>query len=250
MNKNITWFLTAICIVLIFLIHNKMQESLTIQNYLIETYLHIALALAIVGTTWSCMTNHDVIIERNHRIMLFVVSLGALSAVFYTSNDQMVAKYAAWTILVTSLAITTHIFVKLNIENKTLIKTGLMSFAIVSIFTYLAFVMEPTFFLNWGMPLTYALLGVIVVEVVDRFFIANTSDELITLNKTWNYAIIALFCGFILHDTQKIITNGKIINEMCESKSQLMCADYPAESLAVFLDILNLFQRVTLAIRN
>lgn len=252
MDKKIIWFLTAMCFILILLIYKKTQEPLSIQNYLINTYLYIALAIAMIGSSWVCMSVYEIELVNNgfNNMGLFMVSLGALFTVMFTPNDQMLLKHAAWVTLILTLAITTHIFFKINIENKTLIKTFVTLFGIIGVFTYIAFVMEPTVFLSWGVPLTYALCAVIVTEVTNALFFAKSTDDLLINNNMWNWLVVVLFSGFILFDTQKIITKGTIINELCQSKNQLQCADYPTESLGVVLDALNLFNRITLINRN
>lgn len=243
MNIKI-WSLTAICFVIIFFINKKIQEPLSIENYLLNTYLYIALAIALVGTSWLCMSEYN--ISQYNPFILLMISIASLFTVLFTTNDQLVLKHIAWTTLVLTLAMASHIFFKINLKNDNLIKIFLMLIGIVCTFTYISFVMGPNAFLNLTIPLTLILCMVVVTEVVNAFLFAKNPEDLLLYNNLWNWFIIALFCGFLLIDTQKIITNGIIINNTCLSKNQIRCADYPSESLGVFLDIVNLFQRVSL----
>lgn len=242
------WTLTLICFILIFFIGYKIKQPLTVQNYLINTYLYIALALALVGTSWLCMSEYD--ITQPNPFILLITAIGSLFVVLFTSNDQIITKHIAWTTLILSMAMTSHIFIKINVESNKLLKTFLTLFGIVGLFTYISLVSDTNVFLNMGNNLTMALCVAVIIEIIDLLFFTNESAGSLVRSNMWNWLIIVLFCGFLLYDTKKIVSNGKIVYDMCDSKNQSKCADYPVESLGVFLDILNLFQRISIVNTN
>lgn len=253
MQNKITLFLTIACAIIIFLIYSKMNEPLNVQNYLINTYLYIALAIAMVITSWSFMLDYDIDPLRNFYLFKFIILcillFGSLAVIIFTTNEQLLLKHIAWIILILTTAVMSFLFYKENIKNNTLKKTVFELFAIVGVFTFIAYVYPPDTFLSWGTPLTYGLLAIIAIELINFMFVSNEQNYMDRLTLT-SWIVIALFCGFILYDTQKIVHNGMVITNSCPSKSQLMCADYPTESLGIFLDILNLFERLTIVNRR
>ncbi len=249
MKNKITLFLTIFCALIIFLIYSNINEPLNVQNYIVNTYLYIALAIAIIITSWSFMLDYNIDFLENFTMFKFIVlcilSFGSLSIVVGTNNDNLALKHVAWTVLILTTGVMSFLFYKKNIKNNMLSKTIFELFAIIGVFTFIAYVYPPDTFLNWGAPLTYALMMMIIIEIINIMFFENIDNYMNQLVFT-SWIVIILFCGFLLYDTQKIIKNGIIVTSKCKSKNQLICADYPKESLGIFLDILNLFERLSI----
>ncbi len=221
-----------------------MKEQLNIKNYLINTYLYIALSLAIVAFSWLCMFEYNIDVFKNNEILkillIFIASLITLYYIITTNNNKMVLKNTIWTIFIILISILSFVFFKINIANNTLKKTLIELFVIIIVFTIIAFKMDHTVFLKWEVPLFYSLFAMIIIELVNMIFFKSKY----IFFTSW--IIVILFMGFLLYDTQKIINNGMIITNLCPSKNQFICADYPKESIGIFLDILNLFERITI----
>jgi FtsH-binding integral membrane protein len=244
MKLNITIFLTIVCAIIIFLIYNQIKKPLSVQNYLIGTYLYIALAIAIVVSSWSFMIDYNIEPLKKFDllkiIILCILSFGSLFVILGTNNDQILLKHTSWVVLVLTIAIMSFVFYKENIKNNTMKKVTWQLFGIVCVFSLIAHISPLDTFKNWGKPLTYALLAMIIIEMFDYLITENYNINLTS------WIIIIIFCGFLLYDTQKIISDGIVITNLCQSKNQYLCADYPKESLGVFLDIVNLFQRLSI----
>ena len=83
--------------------------------------------------------------------------------------------------------------------------------------------------LSWVSALTTALLGLIVIRLVD-FLVPFSS----TMHYWLSYIGLLLFSFFMLYDTKKLIVKAK----------QCIRADYVNDSLGVFLNGLNIFMEV------
>jgi FtsH-binding integral membrane protein len=95
-------------------------------------------------------------------------------------------------------------------------------------------------FLSWGGYLFIGLSTLIVFELLDIIFFYQTTG---TRTKLYSMISIALFMGFVLYDTQLLQTRAVEVIKQCGQK--VSCANYPVESLNLFLDTLNLFLNVS-----
>ena len=91
----------------------------------------------------------------------------------------------------------------------------------------------------------FGLLGLIIFETLDLIFADYSSKNI--QKRFWYYSLvgIVLFSGFLVYDTQKKIKEGLLLEKICTH--HLRCADYPTKSLDLFMDILNMFNQLTMA---
>jgi FtsH-binding integral membrane protein len=122
--------------------------------------------------------------------------------------------------------------------------------SIIAVLSYLAYNSPLGVFQSWINPMMYVLSTLIVVELLELIFGDYRSDGFITRTKIYSWIGLLLFSGFLIYDTQKIIIDGNKIVDLCDSGDQMICSDYPAASLGIFLDIVNLFNNLSMINRS
>lgn len=246
MNLDMTYFLALFAIGVIYLITNGMENKLTEKQYVLHTYMYILLGIIISSLTWEILDNYNgdlknEIFSQYKIIAIFIVALLSLFTVILTSKDSYVIKNTAWSIFMICIGITSYISYKINIINGEMQNVLLELIAVVGILSYVAYSQPLGVFNSWGIPLTYILGTVIIIECFDMIFVTHNKTSLITRNRIYGWIAVLLFSGFVLYDTQKIIINAKNTTDSCNSKNQWECADYPSASLGLFLDLINMF---------
>lgn len=238
-----------IIIIIIYFIYLKTKQVLSVKNYLINTYLYISLAISIITLTWLFMSNYEYgSFKTTNNItkifIAFIILLILLYFIIYLGNDKIILKHTIWVVFMLLTAYVTYIFYEVNVNNDTLKKTLIELFIIVISFTFLAIYLPPDIFIKWKKILMYSLIIMIIIEII-IFFVSDKKNFFNKIKMT-SFIIIIIFCGFLLYDTQKIVKNGMTVTNKCISKNQFICADYPKESMGIFLDIVNLFERITI----
>ena len=88
--------------------------------------------------------------------------------------------------------------------------------------------------LKMGPILFWLLLIGIIMETISYTLLKNYDSTF----KMYCYFFIILFTFYLLYDTKKLYVNANLCKEV-------EGADYVKESMGIFLDILNLFARIT-----
>jgi FtsH-binding integral membrane protein len=83
--------------------------------------------------------------------------------------------------------------------------------------------------------LIVALFVLVVVELSHLFFYPESYH---TWSQVYDIVVILMFCFIVLADTQNL-------RQKAVQCGRSACIDYPSESTKIFLDILNLFARVS-----
>lgn len=243
---NITWFLGLFALIVIGVIMNNLEKPLTPNLYVFNTYMYILLAIIIVATTWTTMDNlseHYVFGSNGFELLgLFIMSLLLLLATTTSRNNTM--KNSAWVLFIVTIGLMTHIQYKTQ-KTSEILKVFLSLCLLVLVFAWISY-NEPLEWLeNWYNPMMLGLLGLIIVQVIDLAFFYNSDDlgNFLTRFRLYSWVGLILFLAFLLRDTKELIKNSHIVTNRCitEGWSQSECANYPTESLNIFLDITNLF---------
>ena len=123
--------------------------------------------------------------------------------------------------------------------NGTLASTFLSLILIVGILSYLAYNSPLDTFDSWLKPMLIILCGLIFVQLIDLLFFVKgaQANSFIQRYRIYSWIGLLLFSGFLVYDTQHLIKKAHYITSVCSSKNQSICADYPKESLNIFLDI-------------
>jgi FtsH-binding integral membrane protein len=176
---------------------------------------------------------------------LFILVILILFGLFAVPQKNQGLRHLLWLGLIILMSVSGHPIYTLakenNILNKVLITLGILFISM----SYLAYSNRLGFFDGVSPYLFTGLIGLVIFEALDLLFADYNSPGI--YNRFWYYSIfgIVLFSGFLIYDTQQIISDGHILEAICKNQNHLVCADYPIKSLSIFLDILNLFNKLT-----
>jgi FtsH-binding integral membrane protein len=242
---GITTFLT-VCIIIL----NRNKE-LTVNQYISNTYLYILLGIMIIGLVWKYIDNNqsiasNMLLNGWYLFGLIIITFISLYIVISTPNDKTIIKHIAWTICAICFGMTTYFTYKMNRSSGQLTSIFISLIFIIGLLSYLAYSMPLNTFDNWLKPMVIILFGLIVIQLIDLLLISTNSfsfnhKDFFVRTRIYSWIGLLLFSGFLLYDTQTLIKRAKQITQECISKNQSLCADYPRESLNIFLDIINLF---------
>ncbi len=243
--------LIIICILtLIYGIYNNTKNQLTVSRYLITNYMYVFTAFLIyVVTNLFLEQDSNNIIRIGSKIMpLFILTILILMGLVFTPQPNQGLKHLLWLGFVIILSISGHpIYMKAK-EDKILTKV-LLSLGIIFIsLSYIAYSNNLGFLDGYAPYLMFGLLGLIIFEVLDLIFADYSSKHIHT--RFWYYSLVGLilFSGFLVYDTQKKIKEGLVLEKICTH--HLRCADYPTKSLDLFMNVLNMFNQLTMLFGN
>ena len=239
--------LILICIlVLIFGIYKNVKSQLTVNNYLITNYMYVFTALLIFAmTNMTLEKDPDSVFKVGSRLMpLFILTLVILFGLAFTPQPNQGMKHLLWLGFIILISVTGHpIYMKAK-EDQIMTKVLLTLGVIFLSMSYIAYSNQLGFFDGYAPYLMMGLLGLIIFQTLDLVFADYSSTGI--KNRFWYYSLIGLvlFSGFLVYDTQKKIKEGLILQKIC--KNHFKCADYPTKSLDLFLDVLNMFNQLTI----
>lgn len=241
MNENIGLFVAVLAIVgiIIALIVNT-HKQLTPNNYVVNSYLYIILAILLVSFLILIMKKYNLGRHINSMAIfgVLILSIIVLFAMYMIDVRQTVLRHILWVVFIVCIAII--IFpVALSAEGADVLwKSIITVIIVVLLLTYIASRFPRDAFNSWGTYLSVGLVALIIFGIIDFILPGHSS----TRAKIFGILIILLFSAYVLYDTNIIYQHAQIASYVCgNTTNQLTCADYPGESLALFLDIINLF---------
>ena len=243
--------LILICIlVLVFVIYKNIQSQLTVSNYIVTNYMYIFTAFLIYAmTNLTLEKDPDSILKVGSRLLpLFILTLVLLFALAVTPQPNQGLKHLMWLGFIILMSVMGHpIYMKAKqdqIMTKVLLTLGVIFLSM----SYVAYSNQLGFFDGYMPYLMMGLLALIIFQTLDLVFADYSSTGI--KNRFWYYSLIGIviFSGFLVYDTQKKVKEGIILEKIC--KHHLRCADYPTRSLDLFLDILNMFNQLTMIYGN
>ncbi|TFK77482.1 hypothetical protein BDN72DRAFT_753295 [Pluteus cervinus] len=164
-----------------------------------------------------------------------VGSIGSMMGVFYTPTDRPIQKHAFWLAFNACQAATLSPLFFLN--PALLSRAALYTCGVVGSLAYVGSTATNDKFLNMGGPLlagvTVVALSSLAPMVLPMGLRSLALTEAISL-----YGGLAVFSGFVLYDTQKILQHARL------AEKGLYKADPLAESISLELDMINIFIRL------
>jgi len=169
----------------------------------------------------------------------FILSLIALVALFLISREMPIIQHIVWFVFILCMSVIIYPRYQ-SLSGEELFRDVLTVIIIFLVLTAIGFFDQNKIFISWGNYLLIGLLSLIIFELLDIILFYQTTSTRIKL-----YSMIGLviFMGFILYDTQYLQIRGEEILKQCGQN--VSCANYPIESLNLFLDIINLFSNVS-----
>jgi FtsH-binding integral membrane protein len=227
MNYNIL-LLIIIASFVIFYLNNNANDTFKGDDYITNTYMYVFLGIILVII--SAMHTNDnptlkhYISTRNGAIMNMLMMFLCLFIVMMTNQNKPVIKHIAWTTFMLCLGM----FIFLNY--KFMRKGSTTNAALTTLILIIGLSWFSYSLSSNALPQRqYLLLMLLCLIFFQGFFMFKNGDQTVKHNRNTMFAIlsIALFSGFTVYDTQ-FIKNKTI-------------SDYPADSLSLGIDILNIF---------
>lgn len=212
------------------------------KNYFGKVFAHLAAALAISAASAETSNIGSTIYGNASVLIQFLgnlaIMLGLMFGVFLTRPGG-VPKYAFFIAFAFWMGQILKPYVdKLDAKGaltRTLILTTGVFVGMMALGFY-----DSMNLLGFGPYLTAGLLGLIVAQLL--LLSLGTPEEKRKGIQILNVVGVALFAVFTAYDVQVLRAGAKSCRRM--QKNLKMDPDYPAESLGLYLDFVNLFQRL------
>ncbi|KAI4249698.1 MAG: hypothetical protein L6R40_000487 [Gallowayella cf. fulva] len=212
------------------------------RSFLNETFLHTGLGIGIIGVAASALhragwsyrlmaTNPWVVIGGS-----LVFSLGTMYGTFATNPDNYVQKYALWTGF--NIAQAAVLSPLLFMQPALLARAGLYTVAMMGSIAFVGATAKQEKYLYLGGPLLAGLALVAVSGFAPLVLPATAARTLMWTERIWLYGGLAVFGGFTLYDTQKVLQHARL------AQRGLVKKDVVNESVRLELDFLNIFIRM------
>jgi len=127
-----------------------------------------------------------------------------------------------------------------------LLKAGLYTLGIMGALSFTAMNAKEDKFLYIGGPLMAGLTILVLSSFAGMFLPAQFARTLSVIEGLWLYGGLALFSGFVLYDTQKLMAKAKIY----ASNGILEQVDHMNDSISIYMDIINIFIRLVMILSN
>jgi len=222
-------------------------RPLTVNGYVVNTYLYILLAILLCTLTIIVMEKYgwtQGVVGGGKMFAVFILAIIVLFGLGALGNKHPFLRNILWVVFVVLLGVMLSPVFNLATQFDVLWKSIITVVVLVLVLTFIASKVPDNYFDSWGMYLSFALLALIVFELLDIiFFDPGTSGRY----KIYAIIAIVIFSGFVLYDTKGVYKNGAIAADLCGGiNGNKECVDYPSQSLGLFLDIINLFSSVTM----
>ena len=235
---------TIAALILVFIIHQYgfKKGSPTCNNYVINTYLYLALSVTLLGIAiqtikWSPFESNSVMPTFVSIIILFglIIYISAFQNINQKTTTEVILSHTSWVAFIATMSLFISIYFNDPILKQNTSKAMMMAALIFMISSSVVY-FRPQFFEDtYGVAmatLLIALITIIIVEVVSIL-----SQDIQTTNHIFHYTsyvVILLFSAFTAYDTSKMFQRAEKCTDM---------PNYPKASVGFFLDLINLFIR-------
>ncbi len=234
-------------ILLFFLIFNYAFKNgiPTCNHYIMNTYLYIALAFTLIGTFTYIYEKYNF---KPNMIFFFANFLFVLILIFVMqwiySQKNILMNHFIWLFMIIGFTNMLYPMVSDSELKPYINKTIMMVISIFLMMTIVTYI-NPKFFENtYTMMMTglmIGLLSIIIIELLDIMYKSVTGDWRETsLNRGLSYIVIIIFSLLVSYDTTQL----KMKSKRCKESNLIRYPNYPEESLALMLDLMNLFVRI------
>lgn len=212
------------------------------RAYLNETFLHTGLGLAIIGVAarqlhasgWSMR-----LMSMNPWLVVgggLALSIGSMMVCRGTDPDNYLMKYGAWTAFnITQAAVLSPL---MFLHPALLAKAGLYTVAMMGGIAFVGATAKQEKYLYLGGPLLAGVCVVAASGFAPLVLPATAGTALMWTERVWLYGGLAVFGGFTLYDTQKVLQHARM------AQAGYIKKDVVNESISLELDFLNIFIRL------
>jgi FtsH-binding integral membrane protein len=235
----------------------KAKHSISpyVQSYLYDTFKYVALGLGItvVSAILAFRSGLPLRLFMSHPIAssigLSVALIGMM--VFTRAIDPANAivknlSFTAFNVLMGVSLCTMGFFAP-----QILFKAGLYTAGLVSALSLTAMNAKEDRFLFLGGPLLAGLSVIFLSSIVGLFLPATMTTALSLIDGLWLYGGLAIFGGLVLYDTQRVMEHARNREHLSPNAlAQIGPPDHIAESLGIYLNIINIFIRLVYILQS
>lgn len=228
-----------------FLLNRETRDSLAPyeSSYLNETFMYTGAGLTLTAAVARGLHNAGwsyKLMQMNPWVVLgggLIGSIGMMMGVMSTSPDQVLLKHTCWTGFQVMQAAT---LAPLFFYNPAILaRAGLYTVGLVGSLSYIGATAKSDKYLYIGGPLLAGVVVVALAGMAPMILPARiASRALAPLEAVSLYGGLAVFSGFVLYDTQKILARARM------SQQGMMRRDTCRESISLELDCINIFVRL------
>ena len=213
------------------------------SGYLNETFTYTGVGLALTAAVAKGLHNAGwsvKLMSMNPWAVLgvgLVGSIGTMMGVMSTSPEQVLLKHTFWTgFQVMQAATLAPLFF---VNPAILARAGLYTVGLVGSLSYIGATAKSDKYLYIGGPLLAGVVVVALAGMAPMILPARiASRALAPLEAVSLYGGLAVFSGFVLYDTQKILARARM------AQAGMMRRDTCRESISLELDCINIFVRL------
>jgi FtsH-binding integral membrane protein len=243
-NYSLAAVLIAIFVIM-GIVANNLRSPMTSRMFVTNVYLYIILAILLTALTFIFMERLKISVDSTSVMYCtwgaLIVAIIIIFAFALSPREYVITTHIYYAIFAVAMGVLLYPEYMRSRENNTLLQTLGTVILIVLVLTWITNQFPPSYFNGWGPILLVALFGLIIFELLDVLF--GSYEGLTIRSKIYAGIGVLLFSGFLMYDTSRIYAraDGVVNCVNSGSASSLVCADYPRESINVYLDILNLF---------
>lgn len=220
------------------------------RQFLNETFLHTGLGVGIIGVAAQALHRSGWsyrLMTMNPWVVMGVglaASIGTMYGTFATDPENFMQKYALWGGF--NLAQAAILSPLMFMQPALLARAGLYTVAMMGSIAFVGATAKQEKYLYLGGPLLAGVAIVAVSGFAPLVLPVTAARTLMWSERIWLYGGLAVFGGFTLYDTQKILQHARM------SERGLVKRDVVNESISLELDFLNIFIRMVqiLGMRN
>ncbi|KAI4199892.1 MAG: hypothetical protein LQ346_002501 [Caloplaca aetnensis] len=212
------------------------------RSYLNETFLHTGLGVGVIGVAASALHRSGWslrLMSANPWVVIggsLALSLVTMFGTFNTDPDNYIQKYALWTgFNVVQAGVLAPL---LFLQPALLARAGLCTVAMMGSIAFVGATAKQEKYLYLGGPLLAGVALVAVSGFAPLVLPATAARTLMWSERIWLYGGLAVFGGFTLYDTQKVLQHARLAHQGRVRK------DVVNESISLELDFLNIFVRM------
>ncbi|KAI8618000.1 inhibitor of apoptosis-promoting Bax1-domain-containing protein [Chytriomyces sp. MP71] len=225
---------------------DSIASNAYVREYLNETFRYVGGALTMTAASAYAVSRSYTMRRAmaNSPIAFgiggFVLTVGAMMGTLYTDPSNSAQKHALFAAFALSKGVMLSSLFFLN--PAVLARAGFYTAGIVGSLSYIAATSKSDRYLYLGGPL-FGGLCIVALSSLGTLFLPVTSAALPLLYSVSLYGGLALFGGFVLYDTQKVIQHGQ------RAAQGLVKRDPVNESVSLCLDFNSIFVRLVQILR-
>lgn len=230
----LSFIYVALILIVIGIIYWGQIQKGNPSIYMMETYMYVSLSLLIVALTTYQLGHLK--IDSRHVIISAIITFGAIFGMFQSGTPLF--QHLFWLIMTITIGVMIIPIIQLTmpqIHQNVLIVITLM----IILSTIALWDTSNTF----SPMLKHMIIILFVLVVVELSHVLFYPESYHTWSQLYDIVVILVFCFMVLADTQNL-------RQRAAECGSTPCLNYPIESANIFLDIINLFTRVSSSGRN